>query len=126
MKILIFGGNRFCGKLIVKQLYDEGHDVTVLNRSGTAPVDCKIIKADRNKIHNFDYYDSVIDMCLYNTEQAEKIEKINTQQYIFMSSIAVYYEHFGEYGKKKNKIENFLKKTDLPLVIFKTDIYFRN
>ena len=40
-------------------------------------------------------------------------------QYIFMSSIASKYEHFGDYGKDKNEVEEFLKKTNLPLVILR-------
>jgi len=75
MKILVFGGNRFCGKLIVKQLHYAGHEVTVLNRSGDRYVDCEVIRGDRNEITDkikFEYYDAIIDMCLYNVEQAKR------------------------------------------------------
>ena len=40
MRILIIGGNRFVGKLVTKELYTQGHDITVLNRTGTSPVEC--------------------------------------------------------------------------------------
>ena len=122
MKILVFGGNRFCGKLIVEQLHYDGHEVTVLNRSGNSHVDCEVIRGDRNELtdeHKFEYYDVIIDMCLYNVEQAKKIQNMKTNQYIFMSSIASKYEHFGDYGKDKNEVEEFLKKTNLPLVILR-------
>ena len=72
------GGNRFCGKLVVKLLHAQGHHVTVFNRSGTAPVSCKIIQGDRNiedvlrSSFENKKYDCIIDMCLYNLEQAEK------------------------------------------------------
>ena len=99
MKILIFGGNRFVGKLVTKQLYTAGHDITLINRTGTSPVPCSVIKCDRNDSDSLrsaigdTFFDCVIDMCLYNTSQAvitTDILKNNTHKYIFISSIAVY------------------------------------
>ena len=56
MKILILGGNRFVGKLVAERLTKDNYpgnllyknDVTILNRSGTGPSTCRIIKCDRN------------------------------------------------------------------------------
>ena len=82
MKILIFGGNRFVGKLLTKKLFLNSYDVTVLNRSGTAPVNCNIIKCDRNDKNSLEesignrFFDCVIDMCLYNIDQAIKTVEI--------------------------------------------------
>jgi len=133
MKILVMGGNRFCGKLVVEYLHSQGHELTVFNRTGTAPVSCEIIQGDRNdkdilrsSFHNKNY-DCIIDMCLYKLEQAEKSTPIfvqKTKNYIFISSIAVYkktnlfpigescptgkWPLFEDYGVQKSKIENYL------------------
>jgi len=113
MKILIFGGNRFVGKLITKKLALDGHDVTILNRSGTSPISCNVIKCDRNNKNDLEKnigvnkYDCVIDMCLYNLEQAVNtvdILKSNVDKYIFVSSTAVYQEPFNFPLKETHKI----------------------
>ena len=121
--ILIIGGNRFVGSLVTQKLHNQ-HNVTVLNRTGTSPVDCTTIKQDRNKL-NLDAYnnfDIIIDMCLYNLEQTKNTVEIlknqnNLQQYIFISSIASKLDFFGDYGKQKLESENYLKNTNLPWVI---------
>ena len=133
MKILIIGGNRFVGKLVTKELYSQGHDISVLNRTGTSPVLCNILKCDRNNLIEFQkvigdvMFDCVIDMCLYNIEQAKISTKVlahRTRKYIFISSIAAYTsfdiwpineDHelggmncFGKYGVEKAKVEHYL------------------
>ena len=72
-KVLIIGGNRFVGKLVSKELYDKGYDITLLNRSGTSPVNCGVIRQDRNNIDRvtlhqlIDYSpEIIIDMCAYD------------------------------------------------------------
>ena len=47
MKILIIGGNRFVGKLVAQKLLKD-NDVTIINRKGTGPDGCTILKGDRN------------------------------------------------------------------------------
>jgi nucleoside-diphosphate-sugar epimerase len=123
MEILIIGGNRFVGKKVAQTLYKE-HNVTVLNRKGTSPVECNIIQQDRNELKELPDYDIVIDMCLYNLEQTKNIVDIlkkqqNLQQYIFISSIASELEFFGEYGKQKHLAEKFIMYSDLPWTILK-------
>ena len=133
MKVLIMGGNRFAGKLIVEQLYKGGHDLTVVNRTGTAPIDCKIIKCDRNngpdlrRALGSRAFDCIVDMCLYNLQQAEislPIFKDIAEKYIFISSVAVYQKSetfpidetfpvgkwplFGDYGIEKSKVEQYI------------------
>jgi len=105
MKFLILGGNRFVGKKLATRLVNEGHDVTVLNRSGTGPNGCKIIKHDRNlgfsdpKFGGWNrsrrespIFDNVIDFCLFKPDQAVKLfEKFSPwQRYTFISSAAAY------------------------------------
>lgn len=96
--VLIVGGNRFVGKLVAEKLQSE-YNVTVMNRSGTAPTRCDIIQCDRNDEEKFadvmehKSFHCVVDMCLYNKEQAEITSKIldgKTSKYIYISSVAVY------------------------------------
>jgi hypothetical protein len=121
MEILIIGGNRFMGKKVAQTLFKD-HNITVLNRKGTSPVECNIIQQDRNELKDLKEYDVIIDMCLYNLEQTVKTVDIlnkqqNLQQYIFISSIASELEFFGR------KIYNALRFT---LDYFKTNLRVRN
>jgi nucleoside-diphosphate-sugar epimerase len=118
-KILIFGGNRFVGKSLSKILLDKGYEVDVFNRSGTsADVNISAIRGDRNNVEDIDKidfkkYDCVVDMCLFFISQFDLIYKLMFKytNYIFVSSGAAdhrYIEYYGEYGKEKLKIEEFL------------------
>ena len=130
------GGNRFVGKLVSQKLHTQHCEITLLNRSGTSPIECKVIQCDRNDEKSLfnalsgKKFDCVVDMCLYNLEQAKKslkiIEKI-TEKYIFISSVAVYageqshsitersecgpWTLFGSYGTDKYAAEEYIKKT---------------
>ena len=130
-KVLIIGGNRFVGKLVSKELYDKGYDITLLNRSGTSPVNCGVIRQDRNNIDRvtlhqlIDYSpEIIIDMCAYDIYQIRKLlSSVNTDslsQYILVSSIASQYSFFGDNGKRKAEIELFLRfESDIPSVIIR-------
>tara|TARA_R110002051_G_scaffold324554_3_gene422364 strand:- start:914 stop:1753 length:840 start_codon:yes stop_codon:yes gene_type:complete len=134
MRILIIGGNRFVGKLVTKELYTQGHDITVLNRTGTSPVECNILECNRNILKQFEEaigdktFDCVIDMCLYNLDQAKistKVLQHRTHKYIFISSVAAYkqkniwpiketnalggMEGFSNYGVDKALVEEYFK-----------------
>ena len=142
MDILIFGGNRFTGKLLVKILFSKGHNVTIINRRGISPVRCNVLKCDRNdekKVKSLIKgmkFDCVIDMCLYNKKQAQlsvEIFKNKIKKYIFISSVAVYnksktfpidetyplgiWPMFGDYGIDKQSIETYFKnQKDFPYI----------
>ena len=142
MNILVFGGNRFTGKLLVEKLFSNGHKITVINRRGIAPVSCEIIKCDRNDTKKLESliqglkFDCVIDMCLFNIDQAKACVKIfnnKIQKYIFISSIAVYekselfpkdekstlgtWPMFGSYGEDKLQVENYFESVnDFPFI----------
>lgn len=125
MKVLIIGGNRFVGKLIAQKLL-KSYDVTIINRKGTGPEGCTILKGDRNNNSEFIdklkdiKFDVVIDMCLYNLEQCFLIDKLFTgkvSKYIFMSSIASKMKGFGEYGTNKKMCEKYLKCLPIPCII---------
>ena len=130
-KVLIIGGNRFVGKLVSKELYNDGYNITLLNRSGNSPVNSAVIRQDRNnidkvKLHQLINYspEIVIDMCAYDVTQVKKLlSSVNTDklsQYILVSSIASEYSFFGDYGRRKAEIELFLRfEADIPSVIIR-------
>ena len=121
--VLIFGGNRFVGRALSIKLLNKGYNVDVFNRSGTsAHFTILPIQGDRNnkddiKQINFKKYDCVIDMCLFFLSQFDLIYKKipKDTRYIFTSSGAAdsrYIEHYGDYGKEKLEIEDFLDCVD--------------
>tara|TARA_R110001592_G_scaffold224817_2_gene480520 strand:- start:344 stop:1141 length:798 start_codon:yes stop_codon:yes gene_type:complete len=127
MKIIIIGGNRFVGKLLAQQLsYLPNMSVTLINRTGTGPNNCILIKCDRNteefkqQLKNIKA-DIVIDMCLYNINQYDFIKPLlkqtNLKKYIFISSIASKIKSFGNYGVQKQLLEDKIKKSTLPYII---------
>ncbi len=129
-KILIFGGNRFVGKSLSKILLDKGYEVDVFNRSGTsADIGISIIQGDRNNgedINKIDFekYDCIVDMCLFFISQFKMFYKLIPKEtkYIFVSSGAAdhrYVHHYGEYGKEKSEIEDFLDYVDFNYAIIR-------
>jgi len=129
MKCLIIGGNRFIGKKLAARLSAEGHGVSVLNRSGTGPDGCDVIKSDRNSlssVHND--FDVVVDFCLFKPDQTPPLKSFlkPSQRYIFISSAAAYLDNncqfycesmdiggrtgFGEYGKEKAQCEKIVSE----------------
>jgi len=111
MKILIVGGNRFIGKGVAEKLSSE-HSITVFNRSGNGPDLVNIIQGDRNNASdiekiNFNYFDLVIDFCLFKPEQFNLFKNYipKSSKYIFISSASVYREDWGPYGKEKEDCE---------------------
>lgn len=129
MNILVFGGNRFMGAEVVRMLSEMSMvTVWVVNRSGSAPFNSnpdniKIWKGDRNDEHFYESFPFeemhyVIDMCLYQPEQAQRIiDSIKWRgqdsilRYIAVSSVAALQtdtELFGEYGTNKAEIERML------------------
>lgn len=123
MKVLIIGGNRFVGKKLVEKLINNSHDVTVINRSRSGPINAKKFKFDRNiksDIESFDFsqFDCIVDMCLFKPEQFDLIKDSipNKTNYIFVSSGAVDYintNSFGDYAVEKLEVEKALSQTDL-------------
>ena len=145
MDILILGGNRFSGRLVTERLYNQGHNITVLNRKGTSPVPCETTQCDRNEENELKntlrnrFFDCIIDMCLYNLEQAKKsvpLFKDRTNKYIFISSIAAYKQSevfpidetfsmgpwplYGDYGIEKCKVEQYVVSQEaFPYIILR-------
>ena len=101
--ILILGGSRFIGYLMLTELSKEGHNITIFNRQlrippGPFPKTTRLVKGDRNRPEDLERlfnqsYDAVIDISGYNPSQVELIIKkylSKIGQYIFISTSSVY------------------------------------
>ena len=108
MKIIVLGGTRFFGRLLVEKLINEGHEVTILTRGNTdddfGPRVGRII-ADRSNASQLKAklkdrsFDIVYDQICYSDRDALITGEIFSQKinkYIFTSSMYVYEEK--EYG----------------------------
>ncbi|MCB0418931.1 MAG: NAD-dependent epimerase/dehydratase family protein, partial [Bdellovibrionales bacterium] len=101
MKLLVLGGSRFFGKLLVEKALRAGHDVSVVTRgqSGNIPKGAKALKADRsdpqalkNALGNTEW-DVVFDQICFNSSEAaaaDALLKDRTGRYVFTSSMSVF------------------------------------
>lgn len=102
MNILVIGGTRNLGHLLVHQLIALGHRVSVFNRGLTRdelPDQVERLRGDRTKKHQLaraldgKSFDVVIDNALYKQEEAEEIAALlkgRVGHYLFLSSGQVY------------------------------------
>ena len=100
MNILIIGGSRFVGPLIVNKLLIKSHSVTIFNRGKQKPDyknGVKFIRGNRNNGFDIkDYFDVVIDTCAYNGLQTKTaMNELDFDFYINFGTAASY--------KKTNK-----------------------
>lgn len=100
MKILVIGGTRFFGVHMVRELLENGHDVTIATRGLTPDefgdgvkrivldhTDPRSMKKALNGLH----FDVVIDKVAYCSNDVKyAMESINCNKYIYMSSTAIY------------------------------------
>lgn len=100
MKILVIGGTRFFGIHMVKQLLDDGHEVTIATR-GIAQDDfgnsVKRILLERTDVESMrsalkgTHFDVAIDKIAYCSNDIKSaMETVNCDKYIYMSSTAIY------------------------------------
>ena len=100
MKILVLGGTRFFGIHMVKELLDQGHDVTIATR-GLTPDDfgdkVKRIAFQRTdelsvkEALSGEHYDVVIDKIAYCSNDIKYVmDAVDCDKYIYMSSTSVY------------------------------------
>lgn len=100
MKILVIGGTRFFGVHMVKQLLDDGHEVTIATR-GIAQDDfgnrVKRILLERTDVESMrnalkgTHFDVAIDKIAYCSNDIKSaMETVNCDKYIYMSSTAIY------------------------------------
>ncbi|AJF62690.1 MAG: Nucleoside-diphosphate-sugar epimerase [archaeon GW2011_AR20] len=131
MKILIIGGSRFVGPLVVEKLLKKGHDVTIFNRGKIQSNynKVKFVQGDRRNGFNIkDKFDAVIDTCAYKGEHTQRaINDLKFDYYLNFSTAAVYkkttkfplteeseigdWSYWGDYNKGKVECENVLKES---------------
>ena len=103
MKILILGGTRFFGKLLVGKLISEGHDVTILTRGQTPDSfgdnvhRIKCLRSDGDmmrKCLNGKKFDVVYDQICFSPDDAaitcDIFSAASVGKYVFVSSMYVY------------------------------------
>src|SRR5574340_841778 len=94
MDILIIGGSRFVGPILVKELIDKGNNITIFNRGQVRSDygDVDFIRGDRDagfRIHKG--FDVVIDMCAYMGRHTKAaIEQLDFDFFVHMSTAAAY------------------------------------
>jgi len=100
--LLVIGGSGFIGRHIAKRFLDDGWEVTILNRSGSEPVQhrhARYIKADRDnpatmeKAIENNFFDCTIDLIGHNEDRARKIIEVlfgRTSHHIHLSSEKIY------------------------------------
>lgn len=107
MRVLVVGGTLFIGRLLVKELLEAGHEVTILHRKPSHDLGRKVkgIQADRNngkaveKAVAGKQFDAVFDN-VYDWQRGTTADQVlstieavaakGLSRYIFMSSIAAY------------------------------------
>jgi nucleoside-diphosphate-sugar epimerase len=133
MKILIIGGSRFVGPLIVERLLKNKHNITIFNRGKIKSnyENVKFIQDDRRNGFNIkDKFDVVIDTCAYKGEHIERaINELNFDFYLNFSTVAVYkktdkfplteesevgdWPYWEDYNKGKVECEKVLRKNNV-------------
>ena len=136
MKLLLVGGTGCLSTAVTQEALKKGVEVFMINRGNRTeliPQDVHLLKADINdkqRIYNLIdslHFDAVIDFICYTEKQLEysfNLSKNKTNQYIFISSCAVYNTEIcricdedspkilpiWQYSVDKNKCEELLMK----------------
>jgi nucleoside-diphosphate-sugar epimerase len=103
MKVLVMGGNRYIGLQLVRELVDQGHDVTVLNSHETPLMPPVVTRLhgdrhepgllDRVLAPVSDQFDAVFDNTSYSPDHLSPMINLfrgKVKHFIFTSSMAVY------------------------------------
>ncbi|MBN1618650.1 NAD-dependent epimerase/dehydratase family protein [Candidatus Dojkabacteria bacterium] len=128
-KVLVIGGSRFVGPLLIRRLLEHGDTVVLFNRGNNYgyTIDRRVIQIRGDRMNLEDvlklksmHFDIVYDMCAYNPHHITntmKVLKNLTRHFVFFSTAAVYKESFifplsesaslgswgsfGDYGENK-------------------------
>lgn len=134
MDILIIGGSRFVGPLLVERLLRKKHRVTLFNRGlvRSSYRRVKFVQGDRNRGFGLERrFDTVIDMCAYNGDQTRAaLDELEFRHFIHVGTAAAYkrsedfpltedsplgeWPLWGEYNLGKVECENALAKSRRP------------
>lgn len=122
MRVLIIGGTKYFGKLIVRRLLARGDEVTLFTRGNTRPEfwdQVTAIVGDRKEHAAFEvamagqYFDAVIDQQAYTREDMESTLRAfhgRVDHYVFTSTISVYHDGYLDFHAHCP-----MREEDLPL-----------
>ena len=117
MNVLVIGGTRYMGRILVQNLLNEGHEVSVLSRGNEKPIwwtEINHIKADRNNTDELSKalekysFDWVFDFQAFRKEHVESFEQImhgRVGKYLFVSTGSVYSK--WDYGSSDDALLDF-------------------
>lgn len=138
MRVLVLGGTRFFGRLIVERLAGAGHEVTALTRGGTPPElpeggeHVARDRADREGFEGWlrgERFGAIVDNIAYNAEDVRSVLRAaggRLDHYLLTSTGSVYHRPFplhpireeeadlaytgdGAYGEGKRRAESALR-----------------
>jgi nucleoside-diphosphate-sugar epimerase len=97
VRVLVFGGTRFMGPHVVRELAARGHDVTLFHRGEhEAFPELRHVHAERTKIPRGLDADLVIDMwCMREAHALAAKERFGGARYVVLSSGDVYRNYDG-------------------------------
>ena len=103
--ILILGGSRFIGYLMLSELIKEGHNITIFNRQlrippGPFPKSVKLIKGDRNCPQDLEFlsnkkYEAIIDISGYTPSHVKPIIEKYSSIFSIAVHLLIYFLTFG-------------------------------
>lgn len=139
-RVLVLGGTGTISLAVVRELVNQGYDVSVVNRGNKKdmlPKGVQVIVGDVNNdlndVLNGHRFDVVCDFLTFTPEQAK--QRVNqfkgVKQYMFISTAVVYSRdesvvlnedsakgnHWSEYGLQKQAAEEVFQLSSLPVTI---------
>jgi len=120
-KILIIGGTGFIGNALAKQFAKLGDDVTLFHRemqiASLENLNLSHILGDRKEpvpALRSQRFDFVIDTCGFSPEDFLILDFLNTEHYIFISSVGVYSKFISPFSDERGaKIDEELSNLSL-------------
>lgn len=98
MKVLVLGGTRFLGRHVLEAFAACDHDAVAFHRGQTRcelPAGVEERFGDRNSDLSAvegEAWDAVVDVATYEPDQVRRSLELNTQRYLFVSTVNVYQE----------------------------------
>jgi len=135
MNILVVGGSRFVGPLLVQALALRKHNLTVFNRGTreiTWPEGVRVVSGDRTQGFSLrETFEVIVDTCAYKPEHIERLfTDVDCDYYLHVGTAASYkkthlfplteesalgeWPLWGEYNLGKLACENLLQKSQKP------------
>jgi len=122
-KILIIGGTGFIGNALAKQFANLGDDVTLFHRvmrsTSFENLNLNHILGDRKEPPpglRSQRFDLVIDTCGFSPEDFLILDFLDTEHYLFISSVGVYSKYISPFSDENaTKIDGDLLESSLEL-----------